>query len=73
MFEDEIRALEDIQKNYGWNSAGEDALRKAIKALRVMNNLPDQIKALRNGCGLMNDAYDNVMKVIEEDLEVIND
>ena len=72
MFDEEIKILEDIGMTYLWNCDTEVALRKAIKALRVLNNLPDRIKAAKNGCGLMNDAYDNAIKIIEEELEVIN-
>ncbi len=73
MFENDIKALEDIKKMHKWNTAGDIALLKAVKALRVINHLKDDINALRGGCGLMNDAFDKAVELIEERIEDIND
>lgn len=70
-FDEEIKALEDIQKRYTWSVAGDTALLRAIKAFRVLNNLTDNINALRGACGLENDAYDKAVAMIEEKKEEI--
>ena len=71
MYEEEIKALEEIRERYTWNVTADTALLRAIKAFRVIDNLTDDINALRGACGLMEDAYDKAVEVIEEKKEEI--
>jgi hypothetical protein len=70
-FDEEIKTLEEIRERYTWNVTADTALLRAIKAFRVLNNLTDDINAIRGACGLENDAYDKAVAIIEEKKEEI--